>query len=390
MPEALGAALLGSAIPRHDGPMMGSAPPSDAPSAAKETAALVGGVGGQAAPPSVVPVPAAAQGGDEEAPTAAAGAASLLWTALPPLPEPRADVMRSQARGGTALVLGVIAACIAATHTAAAMEDGLEPPMPALFLVAVYAEAAVAIVCLLGLMRGDPGVIQRSAERCTPIPSDVASLLATGSPLPPHLRNVTDPQRGSFCVRCLIWRQAHERAHHCSTCQRCVCDFDHHCGVFGRCIAGDSFAGNMGYFKVIIGMGSVGALTAGSAVLISMSRALGWGAVGYGIAGEHSRLQTMLLAGSWSPDGAGRCRILRRVLRGGDGVHGGATVRAAAARGGAAAGAAGRRRQLILWLASGVSNEGPSSRVLVLVPPFLGPGFWPPPRASRWPLERNA
>ena len=31
--------------------------------------------------------------------------------------------------------------------------------------------------------------------------------------------------------------------------------------------------------------------------------------------------------------------------------------------------------QLILWLASGVSNEGPSSRLLVLVPPFLGPGF---------------
>ena len=31
--------------------------------------------------------------------------------------------------------------------------------------------------------------------------------------------------------------------------------------------------------------------------------------------------------------------------------------------------------QLILWLASGVSNEGRSSRVLVLVPPFLGPGF---------------
>ena len=60
----------------------------------------------------------------------------------------------------------------------------------------------------------------------------------------------------------------------------------------------------MGYFKVIIGMGSVGALTAGSAVLISMSRALGWGAVGYGIAGEHNRLQTMLLAGSSSPDGA--------------------------------------------------------------------------------------
>ena len=31
--------------------------------------------------------------------------------------------------------------------------------------------------------------------------------------------------------------------------------------------------------------------------------------------------------------------------------------------------------QLILWLAPGVSNEGGSSPLLGLVPPFLGPGF---------------
>ena len=37
--------------------------------------------------------------------------------------------------------------------------------------------------------------------------------------------------------------------------------------------------------------------------------------------------------------------------------------------------AATSQPQLILWLAAGASNEGPSSRVLVLVPPFLGPGF---------------
>ena len=31
--------------------------------------------------------------------------------------------------------------------------------------------------------------------------------------------------------------------------------------------------------------------------------------------------------------------------------------------------------QLILWLAPAVSNEGRSSPLLVLAPPFLGPGF---------------
>ena len=31
--------------------------------------------------------------------------------------------------------------------------------------------------------------------------------------------------------------------------------------------------------------------------------------------------------------------------------------------------------QLILWLASAVSNEGRSSPLLVPLPPFLGPGF---------------
>ena len=37
--------------------------------------------------------------------------------------------------------------------------------------------------------------------------------------------------------------------------------------------------------------------------------------------------------------------------------------------------------QLILWLASAVSNEGRSSPLLVPVPPFLGPGFW---LGARW------
>lgn len=93
--------------------------------------------------------------------------------------------------------------------------------------------------------------------------------------------NYHDEIRGSYCVRCLVWRQRHERVHHCSICQRCVFDFDHHCGVFGRCIAGHGFRGNMGYFKIIIGTGTVGVLTAVAAVVFAVSTRSGWAVAGY-------------------------------------------------------------------------------------------------------------
>jgi len=37
-----------------------------------------------------------------------------------------------------------------------------------------------------------------------------------------------------WCTTCLIWRPP--RCSHCSTCGRCVLEFDHHCHMLGRCI----------------------------------------------------------------------------------------------------------------------------------------------------------
>lgn len=200
----------------------------------------------------------------------------LHWTVLPALTTPNLPAMRAQATAGCALVLGIVVACVSATHTAMALGD-FEGPLLFLFLGTVWTAALVAVVCLSGLMFGDPGVIARSEERCMPVPNGpIREQLLTGQTLTSDMRNVADPTHGTYCVRCLIWRTTADKAHHCSTCQRCVRNFDHHCGVFGRCIAGTGFGGNMGYFKVIIGMAVLGGVTTGAAMLSALSRQSGW------------------------------------------------------------------------------------------------------------------
>merc|ERR1712070_456724 len=105
--------------------------------------------------------------------------------------------------------------------------------------------AVVAIVCLLGVLLGDPGTVKRTPSNCFPLPEQVALCVLNGRPLP--TQNIGDGGR-EFCVRCLVWRPGPHSmprsncdeccecmpgshapsVHHCSTCNRCVTHFDHH------------------------------------------------------------------------------------------------------------------------------------------------------------------
>ena len=140
--------------------------------------------------------------------------AGLHWTALPPMPRPNSSQKCSEACCGCAFVLTIIAACVGGTHLFAA---GFDPQVQRIFQIAVLAEAAVALLCLLGLMLGDPGTLRRSEARCTPIPAgEIREALLQGKPIPQSVGNQHDPDRGTFCARCLLWRQV-RRTHSVSS-----------------------------------------------------------------------------------------------------------------------------------------------------------------------------
>ena len=179
---------------------------------------------------------------------------------LPALPARHIWTMRREAVVGCSLVCLLVSLLVGLTQGVALAPDTAAPrPLFWTALALIYAEAAIAGLCLLGLMFGNPGEVKRSPQSCFPIPELVADRLSQGEPLD-GLANPSSNGR-SYCVRCLVWRPDELHAHHCSTCNRCVRHFDHHCGVFGRCIAGDGFGGNMGYFKTIITMAGAGCVS---------------------------------------------------------------------------------------------------------------------------------
>ena len=187
---------------------------------------------------------------------------------LPPPPPPRRlrniQRLRSIAIVGGSAGGGLL--FVRALAAGAAHEPGDWPW--SLVFSAAYVHMAMAAVGLLVINLVDPGVARRSEATCLPLPADVAErlLVAPGQPLD-GLENVSDADgRGSYCVRCCVWRPP--LSHHCSICQMCVREWDHHCEIFGRCAGGASLQcrGNLLVFRVNV-VNLAGAVTTASCAL---------------------------------------------------------------------------------------------------------------------------
>jgi hypothetical protein len=204
-------------------------------------------------------------------------------SSLPSLLMPNFDVKRRETAGGAALVNILILSFVGLTHGVALTAVGgfeKESTFWWTFLVLIYTCALTALLSLVGLFCTDPGVVQRSAETCFPIPApadvwiashvkqrerqeDNDSKVDDSNRLRPTELYIASPDGNgdSYCVRCLVWRRNSNAAggikyFHCTTCQRCVRHFDHHCSIFGRCIAGKGLhTGNIKYFYAIIASG---------------------------------------------------------------------------------------------------------------------------------------
>jgi len=122
-----------------------------------------------------------ASGGNNDSPKAGS---QLRWAELPPLHSPEQEEVRMQERVGLTFVLAIVGGCVLATHGAVAVSD-FQPPLPTVLLASVYSLAGVATLCLWLLLHTleSSATIQRSAERCLPIPPTVEALLLQGLPL---------------------------------------------------------------------------------------------------------------------------------------------------------------------------------------------------------------
>ena len=153
---------------------------------------------------------------------------------LPPLPPPLKTRNLEFCCGATTILTCVVIAAGVAVAVIFAPSSNLSPTAKIACAVLVGFECLVAVISLLVIGFGDPGVVKRTPASTNPIPKDVAERLRAGEGLE-GLQNFVDESRGVYCVKCCVWRPRH--AVHCTPCRRCCRDHDHHCGFYGRCIA---------------------------------------------------------------------------------------------------------------------------------------------------------
>ena len=216
---------------------------------------------------------------------------------LPPLLQPNVEARKRETIGGLCLVAILMFSFLFLTHGVALTWVGGIPPRSTTWLVffaLMYGGTLVGLIGLCGLLLTDPGTIHRSSTNCFPLPTEVQPWAESASQfrasetrdvgtLSPEI-SVDSPtelyitsSKGDgrvYCVRCLVWRPAGVKTFHCSTCQRCVREYDHHCSVFGRCIAGSGCSGNKMYFRMLLFAGVVGYTTTVIALIWSASAAL--------------------------------------------------------------------------------------------------------------------
>lgn len=183
-----------------------------------------------------------------------AGKPEIDIATLPPLPIPVRRVQRRQEVLSIIVVCGSAVALLTTTLLLAYHLDNTPTAYSLTSVVIVSAAVLLALVGLVGMLCGDPGVVDRRTDTCFPIPAAVLQALE-GAGTDGMKNVISEDGLHSYCVRCLVWRPT-ANAHHCSICQRCVLQFDHHCSFYGRCITDK----NGPFFAALPVAGLVGAL----------------------------------------------------------------------------------------------------------------------------------
>ena len=124
-------------------------------------------------------------------------------SSLPPMPTPDHGTRRSEAACGWTLVLVIIVGCVGIMHSTVVGAAG-----GGFWLGLIYLEAAVALVCLLGLMYGDAGVIVRSPATVFPLLTQNERFAFT---VQLHAACVNRNHRSNVTQRFLIMRKARTR-----------------------------------------------------------------------------------------------------------------------------------------------------------------------------------